>query len=299
MRQSVISRNIGAFLVAVLCLAGCYEVELPVSAPQIVVEGWIEDGGFPVVMLTTTVPINENVTDVDDLSRFVINWGKVTITYGRDSVVLTGKKDDNYFPPYIYTTTSFTGKAGGTYKIIVEYSGRTVTAETTIPAPKPLEYLKVTRSREEADKFYLVGGVKDNDASKDYYKFFIMIAGKDRSYISSFMGLTDDATLDGKENAEGIAELPINNGSRSSEDKMFPSFGAKDKVKVRFSTLDRTSWEYWNDFEEVQSLSRNPFFPSSTSIRSNIKGGLGYWAGYGSCTYHVSIPDSLKAGRVY
>lgn len=299
MKQFDIPRHIGAFLAAVLCFGSCSEVNLPVSAPQIVVEGWIEDGDFPVVMLTTTVPINENVTDLEDLSRFVINWGKVTVTDGRDSVVLTGKKDDNYFPPYIYTTTSMTGKAGGTYKIIVEYSGRTVTAETTIPAPVPLEYMKVTRSKEEEDKFYLVGGLKDDDASKDYYKFFVMVEGKDRSYVSSFMGLTDDEILNGKENNDGIAELPVNNGSRSSEDSLLPSFDAKDRIRVKFSTLDRASWEYWSDFEEIQSLSRNPFFPSSTNIRSNIKGGLGYWAGYGSCVYTVSVPDSLKAGRVY
>jgi hypothetical protein len=63
--------------------------------------------------------------------------------------------------------------------------------------------------------------------------------------------------------------------------------------------LDKESWEYWNDFEEVQSLSSNPLFPVSTDIRSNIKGGLGYWAGYGSAYYKVSIPDSLKINHVY
>ena len=76
-------------------------------------------------------------------------------------------------------------------------------------------------------------------------------------------------------------------------------FSAEDRVIVKFCTLDQTSWQYWNDFEEIQSLSRNPFFPVSTSIRSNVKGGLGYWAGYGSRYYVVSIPDSLKAGRVF
>jgi hypothetical protein len=30
---------------------------------------------------------------------------------------------------------------------------------------------------------------------------------------------------------------------------------------------------------------QNPFFRYSTSIRSNINGGLGYWAGYGAREY--------------
>ena len=66
-------RHISAAVMLLLCLSGCAEVELPQSAPQIVVEGWIEDGYHPIVMLTTTVPIGESVTDLNELKKFVIN----------------------------------------------------------------------------------------------------------------------------------------------------------------------------------------------------------------------------------
>ena len=117
-------RHISAAVMLLLCLSGCAEVELPQSAPQIVVEGWIEDGYHPIVMLTTTVPIGESVTDLNELKKFVINWGKVTISDGENSVVLTGRRDDDYFPPYIYTTSSMTGQAGKTYTITVESNGQ-------------------------------------------------------------------------------------------------------------------------------------------------------------------------------
>ena len=289
-------RHISAVGMLLLCLTGCAEVGLPQPVPQIVVEGWIEDGYNPIVMLTTTVPIGESVTDLKELEKFVINWGKVTISDGEKSVVLSGRRNNDYFPPYIYTTSSMTGQAGKTYTITVEYSGRTVTAQTTIPEDVPLEYIRVAASEENPDNFQLVGGLKDNRNSKDYYKFFVKVSGKDSTYISSFLGLTDDDIL--KDKTE-TAELPINNGSRRSDQRMTTYFTAKDRVIVKFCTLDQTSWQYWNDFEEIQSLSRNPFFPVSTSIRSNVKGGLGYWAGYGSRYYVVSIPDSLKAGRVF
>lgn len=289
-------RHISAVVILLLCLTGCAEVGLPQPVPQIVVEGWIEDGYNPIVMLTTTVPIGESVTDLKELEKFVINWGKVTISDGEKSVVLSGRRNNDYFPPYIYTTSSMTGQAGKTYTITVEYSGRTVTAQTTIPEDVPLEYIRVAASGENPGNFQLVGGLKDNRNSKDYYKFFVKVSGKDSTYISSFLGLTDDDIL--KDKTE-TAELPINNGSRRSDQRMTTYFTAEDRVIVKFCTLDQTSWQYWNDFEEIQSLSRNPFFPVSTSIRSNVKGGLGYWAGYGSRYYVVSIPDSLKAGRVF
>jgi hypothetical protein len=208
--------------------------------------------------------------------------------------VLTGQKNDNYFPPYIYTTVFMTGKAGRRYDLKVEYSNRTVTSSTTIPAPKQLEYIKVVKASEKDGMYSIVGGLKDNPMTKDYYKVFTKVRDKDKTYVSSFLGLTDDEILD-----EDIREIPINNGTGVVGERVEAFFTAEDFVSVRFCTLDKESWTYWNDFEEVQSLASNMLFPISTDIRSNVKGGLGYWAGYGSSYYKVSIPDSLKLGRVY
>ena len=70
-------------------------------------------------------------------------------------------------------------------------------------------------------------------------------------------------------------------------------FAADDYVYVKFCVLDDVTWQYWSDYEDLTSLSRNPFFPVTSSIRSNISGGLGYFSGYGASYYEVSIADSL------
>lgn len=282
-------------LVAMSFIISCNDsVRLPESNPQIVVEGWIEDGGFPVVMVTTSVPVTEILTDISELDQYVVNWAKVTIHDGENEVVLIGQKNDNYFPPYIYTTTSMQGKAGGTYYLKVEYSGRTVTASTTIPCPKPLEYIKVNKVKDKENMFYLTGGLKDNPQTKDYYKVFTKVRKKDSTFVSSFLGLTNDEILD-----EEICEIAINNGTGRISEKMNAYFTSEDFISIRFCTLDKKSWTYWSDFEEIQSLTSNPIFPVFTDIRSTVKGGLGYWAGYGSVYYKVSIPDSLKLGHIY
>ena len=288
-------KRIIAILAAILAAISCEDkVNLPESSPQIVVEGWIEDGGNPVVIVTTSVPVNETLTDLSELQNHVVNWAKVTVSDGEEEIVLTGQRNDNYFPPYIYTTVFMTGKAGRKYDLKVEYSNRTVTASTTIPAPKSLEYIKVTKASVKDSMYSIVGGLKDDPQTKDYYKVFTKVRDKDKAYVSSFLGLTDDEILD-----EAIREIPINNGTGIVGENLEAFFTAGDFVSVRFCTLDKESWTYWNDFEEVQSLASNMLFPISTDIRSNIKGGLGYWAGYGSSYYKVSIPDSLKLGRVY
>lgn len=275
-----------------LILIGCAEVILPSSAPQLVIEGWIENGMNPVVMITTTVPVNSEVKDVEQLKDYIVTWGKVTISDGQDTVIMTGKADKRYFPPYIYTTSRMKGEVGKTYSIKVEYSGRTATATTTIPKPADLEYMKVIWVSDES--YTIAAGLRDDPSEKNYYKSFVRIFGKDSTYTPSFMGLTDDAVL-----SEEIEELPVNNSLNNLFEKRGSSFSPKDTVTVRFCTLDEASYNYWSDFDDITSLSKNPFFPVTSCIRSNIKGGLGYWAGYGSAYYRVSIPDSLAAGRIY
>lgn len=282
-------------LLTMLSILSCeYKVQLPESAPQLVVEGWIEDGGFPIVMVTTTVPVTESVAEISQLKEHVVNWAKVSVSDGERETVLIGQINDDYFPPYIYTTTSMVGEAGKNYKVSVEYSGRKVTAVTSIPEPKPLEYIKVKQAKDDSGKFYLIGGLEDNPQTKDYYKVFTKTLKKDSTYVSSFMGLTDDEIL-----GEGTDEIIINNGSGKIGEPMNTYFSADDIISVRFATLDRTSWMYWSDFEEIQSLTSSPIFSVTTNIRSNIKGGLGYWAGYGSSFYKVNIPDSLRLGHIH
>lgn len=275
-------------LICLLCLGSCEETGMSISEPQIVIEGWIENGSAPVVILTSSVAVTEEIKDVNELRDYIITWGKVTISDGTQSVVLTGSRNNNYFPPYIYTTSKIKGEVGKTYDITVEYGNRTATASTTIPEPAQLEYLKANLSEEDSESVYLTAGLKDDPEKKNYYKTFIKIQNKDTYYQPSFMGLFDDVVL-----SEGIDEIPVNNCVSNLFEKRNSNFNVADTVMVRLCTMDEASFQYWSDYDTISSLSTNPFFPATTKIRSNIRGGLGYWAGYGATYYTVAIPENL------
>lgn len=276
-----------------MVLAGCAtDVVFSQDSPEIVVEGWIEDGGFPVVIVTTSVPVSTDYKDWDTLMDHLVRWAKVSISDGEKEVILTGKMDTDYFPPYIYTTARMRGEAGKKYSLKVEYGGRTETAETTIPSKVPLEYVKVL---ERTDGYGIVAGLKDNTETKDYYKFFTMVEGVDSTYVSSFLGLVDDVVL-----GEEVTDIAVNSSFVSNFntiERSQVSYEEDDVVRVRFVTMDETSFNYWSDYDDVTILSTNPFFPVNKKIRSNISSGMGYWAGYGSTYYRVSIADSLALGR--
>lgn len=272
-------------LVACVCCFSCVDIRLSEAESELVLEGWIEEDGFPVVLLSTSVPVTTGSKDMESLQEHIVRWGKVVISDGDKEVVLTGGPDERFIPPYSYTTAKMRGQAGKTYTLKAEYKDRRITASTTIPQSKELEYLRTEQV--SPGKYKIVAGMKDDSSGKDFYKFFVKREGKDSAYMSSFRGLVNDEVL-----TDGVNEVSVYNGISVRESDFDQYFEEDDVVYVRFSTMDEASWIYWDGFEEIQSLSRNPFFPVSNAIRSNVTGGLGYWAGYGSTYYRLPISAS-------
>lgn len=287
------------FLIACVCVCvwGCTDPIIPQNEQDLVVEGWIEAGDHPIVMVTTSVQVSQKYQDWSVLEENLVRWAKVTVSDGENSVVLTGKYNKDYFPPYIYTTAKMEGEVGKTYTLTVQYKGKTATATTTIPEKVDLEYVKVVSSSAEDSEYNIIAGLKDDPATKDYYRFFTKNTKLDSTYIPSFLGLINDDVL-----AEGINDVSVYSGfvlNFGSEQRSPISFQEDDVISIRFATMDEDTYNYWEDYDDISSLSNNPFFPVNKKIRSNVSSGMGYWAGYGSSYYMVSIADSLALGRVW
>ena len=115
--------------------------------PEIVIDGWIEVGKGATVVLTQSVMVHpeDNESEIR-LQDIPIRWAKVTVSDGEREEILVGRMDEDIFPPYKYTGTAIKGEAGKKYSVKVEYSGRTVTAETTIPHAVKIDDFKVLKS---------------------------------------------------------------------------------------------------------------------------------------------------------
>lgn len=280
-------------MIVCLCCFGCTDAKIPAAESGLVVEGWIENGRHPVVIVTTSVPTTTEYQDWESLYDHLVRWAKVTISDGEQSVVLTGKYSDDYFPPYIYTTARIVGEVGKTYWLTVEYEDMTATAVTSVPEPVELEYVKV---KEVEAGYKIVAGIRDDKTVKNYYRFFTMVEGVDSTYAPSLLGLIDDAVL-----KEDVNEAFVNGQYVVMTDsiKRPPTQYLKDDVvRIRFSNMDEQAFNYWTDYDDIASLAASPFFPVNKRIRSNVSSGMGCWAGYGSSYYRVSIADSLAQGRV-
>lgn len=275
---------------AVFC-GSCDGDNVIYAEPQLVVEGWIDAGGHPIVLLSKTIQPSMEYQDMSVLNDYAVRNARVVVNDGQRDYVLTGRQDDNYLPDFVYTSEELTGEAGKEYTLTVDYDGHHAVAVTTVPAPVGISFFEI-KPKDGADSLYGINAFfEDDKAEGNYYKFFVKIEGKDKFYLSSFLGLINGSVLGDD------TEVPVYKGVKIPWDE-FESFYYPDEVvNIKFAHIDEVSYNYWNDFEELASFSRNPFFFVDSKIRSNIDGGQGYWAGYGSMEYRIDLAECIRSGN--
>lgn len=279
-----------SLLFVIASFAACEENDEATAPSELVVEGWIDAGEFPVVKLTSTIALTYDGIATDDLSQYVDKWARVSLSDGEREIIMVGKATKSYYPPYIYTTSEMRGEQGKTYRLRVEASDGTVAeAVTTIPAPVAIDSFSVEP----------VGGTLDEDyedvpqvARYQLYaytrdrrrcKLFTRVMNRDDEFLSAYLGIIDSNMIGDN------GRIAVNRGRTNLEKGFSPYFGETDTVLVKFSAVNDDSYEFWRDFEDMADLSRNPLFPVTKDLHSNITGALGYWFGYGSTFYVVSI----------
>ena len=108
------------FMLCLVFLTACTQDPADMQEPELVVEGWIDSGGYPVVFVTTSLPINSQSGQSSNLSDHLLKWAKVSISDGTNETILTGKYMKDYTIPYAFTTTDLKGECGKTYQLVVD-----------------------------------------------------------------------------------------------------------------------------------------------------------------------------------
>lgn len=251
-------------------------LEFNINQSDIVVEGWIEADGYPVIIVTETFPISNRYENVENLKQFIVKWAKVTVISETDSVVLTGKYDNGYFPPYVYTTSRIKGEVGKSYTLKVEYKDYNVTAKTTIPEFPEITSFNLHKC-DGVDSLYIVdANFSGNFSETNCYQCFSRVGAKWRQYFASFMG-----SLNGH-NLSYSSTIPIYRSRHLLEDDYTPYYKYNDTISVKVSQLDSVSYNFWHEYMKTQVTSLNTFFSFQENLSSNINGGIGYWCGYAS-----------------
>lgn len=248
--------------------------------PKFVIEGWIEAGDFPYVIITHNLPFFTAV-DSAQLAEVIIRYAKVTVSDGMETEVLTATTDNRYFPNFVYRGTSLKGKVGGKYSLKVEYAGNIMTSETEIPNPVRIDSLWFTAKPKNTRQLNV--RIIDAANEKNYYRLYTKLE-KEVGYTPTLLANQDDQYFNGK-----ILVLQVNRGiANNLTTKQDPYFNAGDTVIVKLSAIPASGYEFWNSLQDEILNGANPLISSANALKTNIKGpGIGIWCGYSSKYYPV------------
>jgi hypothetical protein len=250
---------------------------------ELVVEGWIEAGESPVVMLTTALSPSPEYTHLDSLSNHIIKRAKVSLSDGDTTVILFSKQDKRYVPPFVYTTGWITGKAGKSYTLKVEYNGKTVSARSVIPDTEPIAGVEAVPVEGSDSLYTLVVTLGNKAGANKFYRILTMVEGEDSRYISSFPSAIEGTSL--KDNAR----ITITRGKSIDHQEFSTKFKKGSTVRVKVCTCEEATCRFWMAIDDLHTLGNTPFFPMYNNPASNIEGGFGYWAGYGATVSTIVI----------
>jgi hypothetical protein len=265
-------------------LASCQEPDFEVDqySSKIVVDGWIEQGKYPEVLLTLSVPYFSDV-DSASLRKYVLTTATVTVDNGTTSEILTLVKNSEYFPPYMYKGTKLKGEVGKTYNLKVEYGGRTITSSTTIPALSYLTsaYFKLDSDEDSLGLIYIK--FTDDVNRVNYYRTLTQRINIESKYVANYVSNYKDLHFNGSE-----MELTLYRGNETNLDKQDDIYyRLGDTINLKFCSVDKATYEFWYSFQQEMINTSNPFASSSARVKTNIQNGLGIWCGYGSVYYRI------------
>jgi hypothetical protein len=283
-------RNKGFIGVAIIGLAGFLscdtepELEFGVYEPKLVIDGWIEQGNYPKVILTSSMSYF-NALDSATVRKLVITTAKVTVSDGVNEEVLTLEKNEDYFPPYVYTGTDIRGEIGKTYTLTVQVKGESYSATTTIPPVAEFDDLWYESIPEKDTLGYIYGKFTDDPAVANYYRVFTQRENKDTRYVPVYLSAIGDQSFNGKSFTFSLLRGPDN--FTNVVDDLY--FEKGDTIKVKFCTMDKAHFDFWRTLERELYVVGNPFASSGNDILSNFdnKKALGVWGGYGVKYYRL------------
>jgi hypothetical protein len=285
-------------------------INLPDPEVQIVVDGFIESGSLPIITLThstayfsestsnqlfdsfvhdadVTLTVDGNNFDLIELCASEIPDSLLPIFAEITGIAIT---PDLLFDICIYTILdlNFRGEEGKTYNLKIEAEGKTLTASTTIPNIVALDSVWFMVEANLDSLGWAWGRMHDPDTIGNAYRWFARRINhyangevKDPVFIAPFNSITDDQffnSLDFDFTASR-GRLPFSNKEDDGNNEAF-FFKVGDTIAVKSCSVDLQTFKFFRSFYLELGNQGSPF-ASPSSLKSNIEGGLGIWAGYG------------------
>lgn len=282
-------------LICALAFPSCeknIDVDFPPGEQPYVIEGYIENGTIPIISISRGVSFLSNITSTDFNNLFVTNATVSISVDGGPPILMTPV---NFGNATIYTNLSMSGEVGKKYDLLVEVDGKTFTASTSILAPRPLDslvYKQAPGLKGTEDSLVELTAWYTDPIEPENFSRILTKKNSEFLYDVSFNSVYNDFIINGKSisfTVFGGKQALQNNDT--ADFSQFGYFKRGDTVYVKWASIDKNQYEFWNTFESQSGSFGNPFSPT-VLIKSNVKGkgGIGIWASYGASIDTIIIP---------
>ena len=286
------------------------KVDLPETKKKICVEGKIEPGYPPYVILTYNMPYF-GPKDVNAMQNIFVHNAVVNVSNGTTTVALTEYCTQNLpdsilpivaaftgvdtaslkaFNYCLYTTfnTAVWGVTGATYNLSISADGKSLTSTTSILTPIPLDsiWYKYIKANVDGDSLgYVFAHLTDPSVSGNCYRWLAMRQGKDYSFVAPPGSVFDDKFINGQsfDFAYNRGSVP-NSTAEDDNNEEEGYFKIGDTVIVKYCTIDRATFDFFRQVDVAVYSQGNPFSAPS-SVPTNVyprEDALGIWCGYGT-----------------
>lgn len=289
------------------------EVDLPEVPEQLVVEGNIEPGKPPFVILTRTQSFFAP-TDINSIAGMFVSGATVTVSVDGDTWTLSqvcsnlldsttlalaaeasGLNPDLLAAANICIYTSLdpaqVGITGKTYRLDISAEGKSLSAVSTLPNAVSLDsvWFKLAQINPGDDTLgFAWARISDPDTMGNGYRWAAQRINhrangemKDPYYITPLGGTYDDKYINGLTfdfNMIRGAQFFAGNEEDNNAEQGF--FKVGDTIAVKAMSIGRREYEFYKSYEaNVAAL--GDLFSAPANVKSNITGGLGVWCARG------------------
>lgn len=282
-------------------------VDIPGYEEQLVIDGYIETGQPPIVLLSRSKEVY-SPTDLNAFLSGFVSGAKVTVSDGTTTIQLDEICSDN-LPPgsenlvaqlfgvpvdqlqnyklcgYTSLNPAIWGQVGRTYTLKVEFEGKTYTSATSILPPTSLDSTFWKPDDGYTDRGYSWATLSDPAGQYDAYRWQVKRTNLDpmgnpidANFTETFNPVFDDEFFNGL-TFDFFYENPNAQGPEVPDGYRF-YYQLGDTVVIKLSKMDKNVYDFMEKKYTQLATAGNPF-ATPTNIPNNITGGaLGVWAGY-------------------
>jgi hypothetical protein len=313
MKQIATSQRIwiGTLLIVMISIfSSCtkdVKIDIPGFQEQIVIDGSIETGMPPIVIISRSKDIY-SPTNLEAFVNSFVTDAQVFVSDGTTEYQLSLLCSNN-LPPgteelvagflgvtvqqlaqmnicaYTSMDAAIWGQVGKTYHLRVEHEGKQYTGTTQILQPHALDDVWWEQENSVPGYGFSHARLSDPAGVYDAYKWEVkrinMVNGapKDSYFKTTFSPVNNDEFFDGK-TFDFYYENPWTVGDETIVPEHRGYYQQGDSVVVKFSKIDKGVYDFLYT-KVAQAMSSGNPFASSMNVKTNLVGGcLGAWAGY-------------------